>query len=135
MKYKITTMLRSGIKDNAGTAVTNTLNRINFDTVTAVRIGKVFYIDTTDDINDMINNYGKWKEWKSCLEKGEIICINYTLVNSTYNERVEAALIYFNKPPINVEYKNTFPFNKTTVKCTGDYLYIASNNIVEKTNG
>jgi|TARA_B110000914_G_C15334384_1_gene386229 phosphoribosylformylglycinamidine (FGAM) synthase PurS component len=56
MKYKITTMLRSGIKDNAGTAVTNTLNRINFDTVTAVRIGKVFYIDTTDDINDMIKS-------------------------------------------------------------------------------
>ena len=36
MKYKIITMLRSGIKDNAGAAVTKTLNRINFDTVTAV---------------------------------------------------------------------------------------------------
>lgn len=51
MKYKITTTLRAGIRDNAGVAVTDALKRLDFPMVENVRIGKVFYIETTDDID------------------------------------------------------------------------------------
>ena len=42
--YRIVTTLKAGIKDNAGTAVTNVLRNMSFDTVKSVRIGKTYYI-------------------------------------------------------------------------------------------
>ena len=56
MKYKVTTTLRAGIRDNAGVAVTNALHSMGFDMVTDTRIGKVFYIETDDDINDIVKH-------------------------------------------------------------------------------
>ena len=49
--YRITTMLRLGILDNAGKAVTTALNRLGFDTVSKVRISKTFYLTYKGDIN------------------------------------------------------------------------------------
>jgi len=37
-------MLKLGIKDNAGDAVTNALRNMSFDIVKNVRIGKAYYI-------------------------------------------------------------------------------------------
>ena len=45
MKYTIITMLRQGILDNAGKAVTNALNTIGFEDVLDVRIGKTYFIE------------------------------------------------------------------------------------------
>ena len=45
MKYTIITMLRQGILDNAGKAVTNALNTIGFKDVLDVRIGKTYFIE------------------------------------------------------------------------------------------
>jgi len=42
--YRIITMLKPGIKDNAGDAVTNVLRNMSFDIVKNVRIGKSYYI-------------------------------------------------------------------------------------------
>ena len=47
--YRIITMLKSGIKDNAGDAVTNALRNMSFDIVKNVRIGKVYYIKCEAD--------------------------------------------------------------------------------------
>ena len=45
MKYTIITMLRQGILDNAGKAVTTALNTIGFEDVLDVRIGKTYFIE------------------------------------------------------------------------------------------
>tara|TARA_B110000196_G_scaffold206345_1_gene176830 strand:+ start:1279 stop:1497 length:219 start_codon:yes stop_codon:yes gene_type:complete len=45
MKYTIITMLRSAILDNAGKAVTQSLDSMGFDKVTDVRIGKTFTLE------------------------------------------------------------------------------------------
>ena len=42
--YRIVTMLKVGIKDNAGDVVTNALRNMSFDSVKSVRIGKTYYI-------------------------------------------------------------------------------------------
>ena len=52
-KFKITTMLKPGILDNAGKAVTQALNRLGFDYVTNVRIGKTFYVEYDGDIKEI----------------------------------------------------------------------------------
>jgi len=56
MRYKITTTLRDGIRDNAGVAVTNALHGMGFDMLKSTRIGKVFYIETDDDINEIVKH-------------------------------------------------------------------------------
>ena len=45
MKYTITTMLRQGILDNAGKAVTSALATLGFENVLNVRIGKTYFIE------------------------------------------------------------------------------------------
>ena len=42
--YRIVTMLKVGIKDNAGDVVTNALRNMSFASVKSVRIGKTYYI-------------------------------------------------------------------------------------------
>ena len=44
-EYRIIIMLRSGILDNAGKAVTTALNTIGFEDVLDVRIGKTYFIE------------------------------------------------------------------------------------------
>ena len=45
MKYTIITMLRQGILDNAGKAVTSALATLGFEDVLDVRIGKTYFIE------------------------------------------------------------------------------------------
>lgn len=45
MKYRVTTMLKQGILDNAGKATTRALTNMGFDTIMDVKIGKTFEIE------------------------------------------------------------------------------------------
>ena len=60
MKYTILIMLREGILDNAGKAVTTALNNIGFENVLDVRIGKTYFIECEsnqiEDIADKLVN-------------------------------------------------------------------------------
>ena len=49
MKYRVITMLRSGIKDNQGTAVAAALRNLGFPEVIDCRIGKMYDIEYTGD--------------------------------------------------------------------------------------
>ena len=45
MRYRITTILKTGILDNAGKATTKALQSLGFDNVNNVRIGKTFELN------------------------------------------------------------------------------------------
>ena len=45
MRYRITTILRPGILDNAGKATTRALKSLGFDDVANVRIGKITVLE------------------------------------------------------------------------------------------
>ena len=89
----------------------------------------LIYIGKADKLNVRINKHEDWDDWKEQLKTNEDICFCYTFVAKTNNERVEAALINSNKPPLNVEYKNAFPFDKTIVNCSGNHEFIKQSNI------
>ena len=97
-----------------------------------VTLNELIYIGKADDLNDRINNHEDWDDWKAKLKKGEEICFCYTFVGKNANVRVEAALINSNKPPLNIEYKNSFPFDKTIVNCTGNHEFIKNKNVVNR---
>jgi phosphoribosylformylglycinamidine synthase len=54
MRYRITTILKPGILDNAGKATTTALQSLGFDSVNDVRIGKTIEIDCDPDDIDKI---------------------------------------------------------------------------------
>jgi len=45
VKYRVTTMLKQGILDNAGKATTRALKNMGFDTIMDVKIGKTFELE------------------------------------------------------------------------------------------
>lgn len=87
-----------------------------------VDLKKLIYIGKADsNIKDRVQNHEKLEDWKKYLKPGEQLCYSCTELSSLYNERVEAALINKNQPIVNVEYKNSFPFDKTHVNSSGRY--------------
>ncbi|WP_370089971.1 GIY-YIG nuclease family protein [Ekhidna sp.] len=98
-------------------------------TVTLIQL---LYIGKADDLNKRINNHEDWDVWRRKLKSGEQICFCYSFVDKSNNERVEAALINSNQPPLNIEYKDSFPYDKTTVNCTGNHEFIKKKNVVNR---
>ena len=88
-----------------------------------VSISKLLYIGESDNVWKRVKNHEKTAEWKRQLGRNGVLCFNASttavLERSGDRERVEAAMIFRHKPPCNVEYKNTFPFDRTTVTITG----------------
>lgn len=89
-----------------------------------VAISRLLYIGESENIWKRVNNHEKKPEWERQLSRNEVLCFNASttsVLGQSYDrERVEAAMIFHHKPPCNVEYKNTFPFDRTTVTITGD---------------
>ncbi len=99
------------------------------DTVSLMRL---LYIGKAGNINDRVNNHEKLENWKKELKEEEQLCYNYTKVNTAYNNRVEAALINANQPIVNVDYKESFPFDSTIINCSNRYNLLKENIKVTK---
>jgi len=82
-------------------------------------INKLIYIGEADDVNQRIINHEKWPDWRKELDFGEELCFSYAHIESTYRERVEAALIFKHRSPLNDVYKDSFPFDRTTILISG----------------
>lgn len=98
-----------------------------------VSIHKLLYIGESEDVNNRIKNHEKWDDWKKELNKNEVICISFGSVNSNIRNRVEAALIFKHKPPVNTDFVNEFPFDKTTINTGGKNKKLETKFTVERT--
>ena len=98
-----------------------------------VSLKNLIYIGESDDINDRINGHERWDDWESHVGSDEELCFSYVEVDSYYRERVEAALIFKHKPEENTEYKDSFPFDTTTIETTGRNEFLKSKFTVYRT--
>lgn len=98
-----------------------------------VSILELIYIGEAGDVNDRIKNHKKWKDWEEYVGEGNELCFSFTYVESAHRDRVEAALIFEHKPPVNEEYKYSFPFDTTSIKASGKTALLNSNFTVYKT--
>jgi excinuclease UvrABC nuclease subunit len=98
-----------------------------------VSIRLLIYIGEAEDANDRIAKHEKWADWRKHLQRGEQLCFNFAPVESTERQRVEAALIFHYKPPENSEYRDTFPFDETTISTTGRNSFLSGTFTVRKT--
>lgn len=84
-----------------------------------VTLMKLVYIGESENVRERIQNHEKWQDWRRHLRPGEQVCVSFAPITSSRRERGEAAMIHHHKPPENVEYKNNFPFDKTTMNLDG----------------
>jgi len=73
------------------------------------------------------------KCWEGKLESGEAICFSYALANQAARERAEAALIFRKKPICNIQGKDSFNYDSTTVKSSDKCHDIPPSFTVERT--
>lgn len=97
----------------------------------SVSLRKLLYIGESEKVATRIKNHEKWSAWRKQLQYGEQICFSYAPI-ITGRVRVEAAMIYKHKPPVNTEYVNQFPFDRTTISTAGANALLASYFTVER---
>lgn len=85
-----------------------------------VTIRRLLYIGESENVQSRVAGHERWKDWERELKAGEELCFNIALISpATDRQRAEAAMIHHHKPPCNLEYVHTFPFDTTTVATTG----------------
>ena len=98
-----------------------------------VSLHALIYIGEAVDARDRINNHEKYQDWLNHVRTGNELCYSFGPIGSTDRERVEAALIFKHKPPENAEYKNSFPFDRTTISLSGKTALLHTFFTVERT--
>jgi len=122
---------RDGIPDESGIYLVYTCTyNPEPDTVTLHRL---IYIGESAEVGKRIRNHPLRPTWQKYLGQGEELCYSFALVANPDRERGEAALIFYKKPPVNEEYKDSFPYDQTTMKCTGMCEFIPASFTVERT--
>jgi len=107
----------SGIRNESGVYLVYTCT---YDRQTdQVTLHKLVYIGEADHVRDRIQRHEKRPTWQTQLGPGQELCYSFALIASPDRERAEAALIYHHKPPVNDEFKYSFPFDETTVSSSG----------------
>ena len=85
-----------------------------------VSIKKLLYIGEAENVNKRVSEHERWQDWEGELRRGEELCFNAALISpESDRQRAEAAMIHHHKPPCNVEYVDSFPFEQTTISTSG----------------
>ena len=84
-----------------------------------VTLQRLIYIGESLNINARIVNHEKLPFWQRYVRAGNELCYSCTPINAPDRYKVEAAFINHHQPPVNTEYKNDFPFDKTIVQTSG----------------
>jgi len=100
-----------------------------------VTLHKLIYIGETAKVRDRIQGHEKRPLWKRHLKEGQELCFSFAPVSNPDRERAEAALIFHHKPPVNVDYVDSFPFDDTAVNSSGRCEYITPLFAVRRTAG
>ena len=93
----------------------------------------LIYIGESGNACDRIANHEKRDDWLTHVGSGNELCYSFGPVGSVDRDRAEAAMIFEHKPPENVEYKDSFPFDRTTMSLSGKTALLRTNFTVERT--
>lgn len=85
-----------------------------------VTLQRLIYIGESENINTRIANHEKQPLWQRYVRAGNELCYSCSPSGDPGRFRLEAALINRHQPPVNIEYKDNFPFDKTIVQTSGN---------------
>ena len=103
------------------------------DSRKTLSIHELIYIGEADNVRNRIETHEKKDDWKQHVRNGNELCFSFAPFPSTDRGRVEAALIFRHKPPVNDEYKDSFPFDRTTISISGKTAKLNNHFTVERT--
>jgi excinuclease UvrABC nuclease subunit len=95
-----------------------------------VTLHTLVYIGESANVRDRIASQERWNDWRRHLLPGQQLAFSCAKM-VTGRERAEAAMINHHKPPENSEYVHSFPFDRTTVRTTGQNALLSSYFTVE----
>lgn len=98
-----------------------------------VSLNKLIYIGEAGNVHDRIADHERYDDWKKHVRSGNELCFSFGAVPSTSRERCEAAMVFTHKPPENTEYRDEFPFDKTTMKLSGKITLLTQTFTVYRT--
>jgi len=100
-----------------------------------VSLNELIYIGEARDVHDRIANakHEKYDLWKKHVRAGNELCFAFGAVAAADRERCEAALIFKHKPPENTEYRDSFPFDRTTISLSGEIALLTPVFTVNRT--
>jgi excinuclease UvrABC nuclease subunit len=85
-----------------------------------VSLRRLLYIGEAADVRNRVTCHERWQDWRRALYAGEELCFNAAAIGPQADrERAEAAMIHEHKPPLNVEFVHTFPYDATMVSTSG----------------
>ena len=85
-----------------------------------VDLRTLLYIGEAANVQVRVDGHEQWEIWERMLKHGEVLCFSAALiVPESDRKRAEAAMIYHHKPPCNVEYMHSFPYERTTISTGG----------------
>ena len=102
------------------------------DQGSTVVLYRAIYIGESTNIWQRISCHEKKAQWGKNLKTGETLIYSCT-PSSIQRLRAEAALINYHKPPVNDEYKHSFPFPDTLISLKGKIGLLMENSIVRST--
>ena len=94
---------------------------------------RLLYIGEAEDIRKRVpqNRKDRRDKWKRKLTGDEILCVSYASIEpESDRERAEAAMINWHQPPCNTEYRDSFPFQQTTIVTSGKNTTLEDEFIV-----
>jgi len=101
------------------------------DTVTLL---KLVYIGEADKVRDCIQNHEMSTEWTKEASYGSELCFSFApITHRADRRRAEAALLFKHKPACNIEYREYFSFDETTVNSEGQCALLVPSFTVSKT--
>jgi excinuclease UvrABC nuclease subunit len=98
-----------------------------------VSLKKLIYIGEADNVQGRITNHEKYNDWEKLVCAGNELCFSFGSVPATSRVRCEAAMIFTHKPPANTEYKDSFPFDKTTMNLSGEITLLTNFFTLKRT--
>lgn len=97
-------------------------------------IYELLYIGESSNVKDRIKNHDRLEDWEKEMKEGETLCYTFSPVSESDRERAEAALIYYHKPKLNSEYKNSFPYCDTKIELSGKARMLTPSFEVKRSN-
>lgn len=98
-----------------------------------VSLKKLIYIGESGDVKSRLAIHEKLGDWKKHVKQGEVLCFSFAPAPSASRIRCEAAMIFKHEPPVNTEYTEAFPHDKTTISITGKTTLLKTNFTVQRT--
>ena len=81
------------------------------------------YVGQSDNLNTRLSGHERYDDFVDNLQQNESLVIHTTTVASNIIDRIEQALIYKLKPPLNDKHKSNFDHQDTTITITGSIKF------------